>query len=216
MANDDVERVRSAMRDLCEPLHDVFTWADQRRRTQLPELDGHPNYRWHATHPVRALAHLRLGEIKKKLGVWVLAGNHARNGELWLAGDGYRTRVLHAVHDADVPAPGSNGQRRAFYRNLPLFHMDSQQRLIGPHNDRLLIVWRIDPKSGVPAFRVVRPIGNWDFGDHAQTDLDFILPETAEDLAALEFQPSDEGMELDIPNEDEMEGGSKDAGGSAG
>jgi hypothetical protein len=62
----------------------------------------------------------------------------------------------------------------------------------------------------------VRPIGNWKWGEHAQTDIDFTLPETAEDLAALEFEPSDEGMELDIPNEDKQGGGTENAGGSTG
>jgi hypothetical protein len=89
-------------------------------------------------------------------------------------------------------------------------------RLLGPPDDRLLFVWRIDAKTGVPIFRVVRPIGTWKWGDHAAMDIDFILPETAEDLAALEFEPSDEGMELDIPDEDGLEGGAEDAGGSAG
>jgi hypothetical protein len=106
--------------------------------------------------------------------------------------------------------------RQAYYRNKPLFEIAPQARLIGPPDDRLLFVWRIDPKTGVPIFRVVRPIGNWKWGDHAQTDIDFVLPETAEDLAALEFEPSDEGMELDIPNEDKQEGGTENAGGSAG
>jgi hypothetical protein len=214
MVNDDVERVRSALLPLCEPLHDVFTWADQKRRRQLPELVEDQDYGWHATHTIRAFAHLRLTGMD--LHPWGLAGNHARNGELWLTDGDYRTRLLHAVRDSDVPPAGANTGRQAYYRNKPLFEVSPQARLIGPPDDRLLFVWRIDPKTGVPVFRVVRPIGNWKWGDHAQTDIDFVLPETAEDLAALEFEPSDEGMELDIPNEDGQEGGTKNAGGSAG
>ncbi|MFG2063850.1 hypothetical protein ACGFIK_20800 [Micromonospora sp. NPDC048871] len=164
-------------------------------------------------HTIRAFAHLRLRQVK--IDSWSVAGNHSRNGELWLTDGDYRARLLHTVRDADVPAAGSNAARQAYYRNVPLFTL-AQQRLTGPPDDRLLFVWRIDLKTGVPAFRVVRPIGNWKWGDHAQTDIDFILPETAEDLAALEFEPSDEGMELDIPNEDQLEGGIEDAGGSAG
>lgn len=212
MANDDVERIRTALLPLCEPLHDVFTWADQKRRTDLPDLDGEPLYAWHATHTVRAYAHLRLSTFD--LRPWRLTGNHARNGELWLSDGGYRARLLHAVRESDVPPPGLNGERQAWYRNRPLFEME--QPLFGPVDDRLLFVWRIDPETGVPVFRVVRPIGNWRWGERAQTDIDFLLPETAEDLAALEFEPSDEGMELEIPNEDEQEGGTENAGGSAG
>ncbi|GAB3796330.1 hypothetical protein [Micromonospora zhanjiangensis] len=210
----DVERIRTALLPLCEPIHDVFTWADQKRRKQLPELDGQALYRWHATHTIRAFAHLRLRGLD--VSPWRLAGRHARNGELWLTDGDYRVRLLHAVKDADVPAPGSNAERQAYYRNKPLFRVELQRRLFGPHDDRLLFVWRIDPKSSVPIFRVVRPIGNWKWGDHALTDIDFILPESAEDLAALEFEPSDEGMELDIPGEDGQEGGTENAGGSAG
>ncbi|WBB73490.1 hypothetical protein O7602_28120 [Micromonospora sp. WMMD1128] len=213
MINQDVERIRAALTSLCEPLHDVFTWADQRRRAALPEFDEVAQYGWYATHSVRAFAHLRLGGLH--ISPWGLAGNHARNGELWLTDGDYRVRLLHAVRDSDVPPAGSNAARQAYYRNPPLFTM-LQQRLFGPPDDRLLFVWRIDPKTGVPTFRVVRPIGNWKWGDRAKTDIDFILPETAEDLAALEFEPSDEGMELSIPNEDELEGGSENAGGSAG
>ncbi|GID29122.1 hypothetical protein [Paractinoplanes brasiliensis] len=213
MFNDDVERIRTALLPLCEPLHGVFTWADQRRREVLSDLDGEAVYRWHATHTVRAYAHLQLG--KTVIAPWQLTGNHARNGELWLSDGDYRIRFLHAVRDSDVPPPGFNDARQAYYRNPPLFDLPVP-RLLGPPDDRLLFVWRIDAKTGVPIFRVVRPIGTWKWGDHAATDIDFILPETAEDLAALEFEPSDEGMELDIPDEDGLEGGAEDAGGSAG
>jgi hypothetical protein len=82
--------------------------------------------------------------------------------------------------------------------------------LFGPANDRLLVLWRIEPESHMPAFRVVRPIGNWKWGDHALTDLDFILPPTAADLHSLQFLPSDEGLELDIPA---TEDGAEDAAG---
>jgi hypothetical protein len=215
VANEDVERIRSAMYELCEPLHDVFTWADQRRREQLPDLDGKPAYQWHATHTIRAYAHLRMSGPAVDLGRWGLAGNHAHNGELWLSDGDYQLRLLHALREADVPPPGLNGERRAFYRNTPLFRMDPQMKLIGPPDDRLLIVWRIDRETRAPIFRVVRPIGNWRYGDHALTDVDFILPDTAADLAALTFEPSDEGMELDIPNEGDQEGGA-DAGNRAG
>lgn len=60
MVNDHVERVRSTLLRLCEPLHDVFAWAEQVRRERLPELAEGTDYRWHATHTVRALAHYRL------------------------------------------------------------------------------------------------------------------------------------------------------------
>jgi hypothetical protein len=213
MAKDDAERISSAVADLCEPLHDVFTWADQHRREKLAELDGRPEYQWLGTHHIRAMAHFRMSGTAVDLGGWKLTGNHARNGELWLTDDEYRVRLLHAMHDKDVPCPGPNGQRRLYYRNVPLPQMPQAPKLFGPPDDRLLFVWRIHMQTGTPIFRVVRPIGNWRYGDHALTDIDFILPDTAADLSALQFEPTDEGMELDIPDERKDMG---DAGGFAG
>ena len=202
----DVERVRTALEDLCEPPHDVFCWAALQAAERMPELGDRGTYGWYATHTVRALAHYKLAKIG--LGAWSLSGNHARNGELWLTDGQYRARVLHALSDKQVPPPGLNGARCAYYRNPPLALFPAP--LFGPANDRLLLLWRIDPESHMPVFRVVRPIGNWKWGDHALTDLDFILPPTAADLHNLQFLPSDEGLELDIPA---TEDGAEDAAG---
>lgn len=203
-------RVREALLPLCEPLHDVFTTAEAVRRDRLPMLDL-PAYRWLRTHTIRGLAHLELSKKKKDdLGPWSLSGNHARNGELWLTDNDYRVRILHGLSDEQVPPPGSNGERRAYYSNSPLV---TQSPLWGPHLDRLLILWRIDAKTGAPAFRVVRTIGTWKFGSTEKTDLDFLLPKHAEDLASLRFEPADEELELDLPAE---EGGAEDARGITG
>lgn len=211
MTNDlEVERVRAALLDLCEPLHDAFCWADLTRAERTPELRDQGLYGWHATHTVRAYAHHRLGE--SELGAWYLSGNHARNGELWLTDGQYRARVLHALSDKQVPPPGATLQRRAFYRN-PALALIRAEPLFGPANDRLLLLWRVDGKSHVPIFRVVRPIGNWQWGERAQTDLDFILPRTAVDLGSLEFVPTDDELELEIPDGEE---GAEHAGGIAG
>lgn len=200
MLKDEVERVRTAMADLCEPLHDVFAWAGQRRAEALPEL-SHAVYTWHGTHTIRALAHSRL--LRTNLGTWTLSGNHARNGELWLTDSDYSIRILHALKDNDVPPPGSNRARIAYYHNLPL---PLQGKLIGPPNDKLITLWRLDPKTGAPSFRVVRPIGKWRFGGNAEIDLDFALPETAIDLKGLFFEPADEGLdEIHLPKEEDGE-----------
>ncbi len=212
MVNDHVERVRTAMLPLCEPLHDVFSWADQLRRERLPELEGDPNYRWYATHTVRALAHLRLDYIRADLPTWRLSGNHARNGELWLTDGNYRARVLHALNDHDVPPPGSNRARQAFYRNPPLA---GRLPLFGEPNDRLLVLWRINFETAAPCFRVVRPIGDWKWGSHQDVDLNFVLPQTSDELAGLRFDPTDEDLGLELPPNDEEEG-EEGAGGITG
>jgi hypothetical protein len=79
-----------------------------------------------------------------------------------------------------------------------------------------LIVWRIYGAASTPSFRVLRPIGNWKWGTRAQIDLDLVLPESAADLEDLEFEPTDEDLDLELPREDEGEGGGDDAGGFAG
>lgn len=209
MFKDDVERVTQALAPLCEPLPDAFIEADQIRKKRLPEFDGDADYAWLATHTIRAFAHFKLGG--KNLGPWKLSGKHSRNGELWLTDDSYRIRVLHGPTEEEVPPPGHNGQRKAYYLNPPLVDLAP---MFGPKNDKLLIIWRIPADTAVPVFRVVRPIGDWKWGSKAKIDLDFILPDTAEDLAKLRFDPTDQDLELRIP--DEREGGDHGAGASAG
>jgi hypothetical protein len=210
MVNEDwLVHLRSALAFLCEPLHDAFVWADMMRAERNPLL-ADPEYRWHGTHTVRAYAHYQLKGAD--LGTWRLTGNHARNGELWLSDSSYRARVLHTVLEKEVPPPGPNPQRRAYYRNPKLADF-VQEPLFGPLGDRLLLLWWVDRKSGMPAFRVVRPIGNWNWGRRSKTDVDFILPPTAEEMLSLKFSPSDGELELLIPGDDE---GVEDAGGLTG
>lgn len=213
MVKGHVERVRSALLGLCEPLHDAFTWAEQLRRERLPELSKGPAYRWHATHTVRALAHYRLCQMSGEIGGWKLTGNHSQNGALWLTDGSYRARILHTLDECDVPPPGTNRARRAFYRNPLLL---DEMPLFGEANDKLLILWNINPTSVVVSFRVVRTIGNWTWVTPAKTDLDFPLPQTAEELADLAFEPSDEDLALELPSEEEEGEGDNDASGIPG
>ncbi|MFD8296618.1 hypothetical protein ACFV13_10395 [Streptomyces bauhiniae] len=196
---DEVARIRDATAQLCEPLHDAFAWAVQRQRAQVPEMNGH-DYGWIRTHMTRAYVHHRLGSAKDTLGDWKLSGNHRRNGELWLTNDEYCTRLLHGFRDDHVPAPGPNRQRRAFYQNRPLAKF-GQPTLVGPEDNDLLILWRIDAE-GAPLFRVVRTIGTWRFGKEQLVDLDFPLLASASDLRDLHFEPQDDGLELELPNEE--------------
>ncbi|MGN2642056.1 MULTISPECIES: hypothetical protein [Nocardia] len=204
MIKEHVERVRSALSDLCEPLHDTFAWAEQIRRSRLPELADADLYGWHATHTIRALAHHKLHQARVgSLGAWKLAGRHSQNGALWLSDGNYRVHLLHAHADDYIPPPGTNEARQAYFSNPPL---PPQLPLSGEANDRLLGVWRIDRESATPTFRIVRTIGPWRWGERAKVDLEFVLPETAQELSDLEFQPTDEGLDLWIP-EAEEEGG---------
>ncbi|BAG20143.1 MULTISPECIES: hypothetical protein [Streptomyces] len=206
MDNGGTERIKQALADLCEPLHDVFAEAGASKLLQPPaeeDLDHVPDfsgrhYGWLRTHIVRAHAHFRLNQ--RNLDPWRLSGKHQRNGELWMTDGDYRLRILHGPSETDVPPPGRNGARRAYFHNpaLPL-----AEPMFGPPNDRLLVLWHIHPITGEPSFRVVRPIGDWKYGGKAQVDVDFPLPQTSDDLINMQFNPSDDEIHLSIPNEEE-------------
>lgn len=201
------DRIRTAMTDLCEPLHDVFARAGAAKILARPDDEHDPDfsgteYGWFRTHAVRAHAHYFLK--RHNLGSWSLAGKHQRNGELWLTDGDYRVRILHGPSETDVPPPGHNAARLAYYHNprLPFF----SETLFGTPDDRLLVLWRLDAETGIPAFRVVRPIGRWKYGRRAKVDVDFHLPPTADELTDMQFNPSDEGIHLNIPKEEEGNG----------
>lgn len=207
-----VERIRTALLPLCEPLHDAFAMAEQVRRTRLEEVDGEP-YRWFHTATVRAYAHLYLQRYD--LDPWKVAGNHAQNGPIWITDGDYQFRLRHTYSEEHVPPPGHTEASRAYYRQPPLVPM--QLNLFNGEpvpDDKLLGLWRVDPESGAVGFRIVRTIGSWKWGERAKTDLEFILPETAEDLENLQFDPDDRETDLELPGDDEE--GLDDAGGVTG
>lgn len=212
MVNAEVERICGAVADLCEPLHDAFARAGEENKKRNSDLTGR-DYGWLTTHNVRGRAHLYLSEAE--LGVWRLTGKHSRNGELWVSDGAYRARVLHSASEKDVPPPGHNAQRRAFYANDPLSIFEGMEPLYGPANDRLLILWRLDLETSAPAFRVVRPIGEWKYGRKEKVDIDFPLLQTASAMSDLAFRPTDAGIHLNIPASKE-EGNAYGAGGISG
>ncbi|MEU3487355.1 hypothetical protein [Streptomyces massasporeus] len=211
MDNGGAERIREALGDLCEPLHDVFARAGASKMLKRPDdedRDGTPDfsspeYGWFRTHAVRAHAHFYLS--RRSLDPWALAGNHKRNGELWLADGRFEIRILHGTAN-DIPKPGYNRARRAYYRNKPLGMtplFGVQETFAGMERHRLLVLWHLDPKTGEPALRVVRPVGDAMTGRRVPVDVDFMLPPTAEELESMQFDPSDDDIYLNIPNEEE-------------
>lgn len=208
---DPARRFRTAFAPLCEPFHDAFAVAEQEWWTRNPDLAASPDYRWCETHFVRAFARHKLLSWRDRITPWKLTGRHSQNGALWLSDGNFRVRVLHTWNERDVPPPGSNRARRAFYRNPPL--LPGMPTLFGEPNDRLLMLWRIGG-SGLPSFRVVRTIGAWSWGANQEADIDFELPSTADELAGLAFEPTDEGIHIEMPLDDQEEDGS--AGGLSG
>jgi hypothetical protein len=95
----------------------------------------------------------------------------------------------------DVPPPGPNTARRAYYSNL-------HDNLLGLQGSKLLALWSIDSQEDEIVVRVVRPRGVWRFGASAKLDIDLALPRRAGELARLEFVPVDD-LEVKLPFEED-------------
>ncbi|PZS24306.1 MAG: hypothetical protein DLM60_00605 [Pseudonocardiales bacterium] len=202
-------RLLSMVSELCEPLHRAFEYGTE-RSVECRRLAGLSDrvYDWLGTHQARALAHQQLLDVQ--LGGWKLVGKHSRNGELWLAhGLGLTTlRMLHASSTEDVPAPGPNWARRAYYCNDSLLGMGVAHQPALFEGSKLLGLWRVtDWEAFRVGIRIVRPVGTWRYCARARTDLDVMLPRLVDDFGDLEWRPNDFGMELDIPAGEDLEEG---------
>jgi hypothetical protein len=80
--------------------------------------------------------------------------------------------------------------------------------LLGLRGSNLLGLWSIEDQTEELSVRIVRPIGTWKCGSRARIDIDVRLPRDAQDLAGLEFVPTD-NLEVELPvdiDEDETFG----------
>ena len=195
-----VDFVRGALEPLCGGLHDVFSESvaeSLRFRAQARLVDD--EYNSMGADVTRALVHRKLSQLGA-VGGWHVAGQHRLRGQLLLRCGLIRLRLLHDPQHV-VPPPGHTRARRAYYRNVPL----GQSSAFDAEASRLVAVWRVtDPELAQVSFRVVRPIGDtgrW-AGPATEVDLDFILPNAGVELSLLEFEQVDEGLLLDLPEED--------------
>ncbi len=195
-----LEVVRTALEPLCGSLHDVFSASVvEANRIRANSGLSASVYSSMGADVTRAIAHRRL-TTAGDVGGWTLGGKHHLRGQVMLIRGMMRLRFLHEPNLL-VPPPGANRSRRAYYRNIPL----GQISAFDAESSSLVAIWRVeDPEWSSISFRVVRPIsdrGRWS-GPRTEVDLDFPLPDLSETLASLEFEQVDEGLLLDLPDED--------------
>lgn len=134
-----------------------------------------------------------------ELGNWDVA-KPKPNLQVLLRNEALEFRLLRPV-GTDVPPPGPNWARQAYYTNI-------HDNLLGIRGSRLLGLWLVDPDSGEVVIRVVRPIGTWRWGANAKLDIDFFLPRAVDTLENLEFVPTQSLERVFLPFEaDEEQGG---------
>ena len=134
------------------------------------------------------------------LGNWEVA-KPKPNLQVLLHNEVLELRLLRPV-GKDVPPPGPNPARQAYYTNV-------HDNLLGIRGSRLLGLWSIDPESGEVSIRVVRPIGTWKWRANAKLDIDFVLPRGVDTLENLEFIPTEDLEQGFLPfeaDEDEQDG----------
>lgn len=130
-----------------------------------------------------------------RLGAWRVA-RPKPNLQVLLYHEQIELRLLRPL-GRDVPPPGPNPARQAYYTNI-------HDNLLGVRGSRLLGLWAIDSGTEEVSVRIVRPKGHWRFNSTAKLDIDFVLPRGVDTLAGLEFVPTDD-LEVELPFEEEGE-----------
>lgn len=190
------------MRPLCGPLQDALSHGVEAANRAL-EAEGmdRPERDWLRHHFARTKAHDQLLKVEADLQNWKVS-RVRHNGAVTLRGP--RGTVLRLLHEGRgrIPNPGSNRARQAFYA----------QGLLGAdvaiptlESQRLIASWFApDPElPDIITINIFRPYGTFKFGSPAKADIAFPLPYDADDLDALEWNSSDEGIDLPIPGEGE-------------
>lgn len=134
------------------------------------------------------------------LGSWEVA-KPKPNLQVLLRNQVLELRLLRPV-GMDVPPPGPNPARQAYYTNV-------HDNLLGIQGSRLLGLWSIDTTSEEVSIRIVRPIGTWKWRSSAKLDIDFVLPRGVDTLENLEFIPTEDLQQGFLPfeaDENEQDG----------
>lgn len=191
------------MRPLCGPLQDALsTGVECANRVLTTEGLERPERDWLRHHIARTKAHEELLKVEADLDGWKVSPVR-NNGAVMLRGP--RNTVLRLLHEGSgrIPNPGSNRARRAFYAQGLL---GADEAIPTLESQRLIASW-FAPNPGLPdiTVNIFRPYGTFKFGSPGKADMAFPLPYEADDLDALEWTSSDEGIDLPIPGEGESD-----------
>lgn len=201
------EELIEYLEPLCAGLHQALDDGADRAGAHFLDhgMTDHP-YAAVQSHLNRAHAHqlLTAGQARGELGDWrVVAGNNLQT--CLTLHDTLTVRLLRPVHQA-TPPPGSNRAWIAYWSN-------AHDSIFGVAGSRLIGLWSIG-ENGESAVRVVRPVGPWKWRERERVDIDFWLPRRANELYDLEFVPSAEDIDVELPGFEQdgtQDQGSEDA-----
>lgn len=160
-----------------------------------------PEHNWLGYHIARVQAGMYLRRNHTEIAPWrVLRGQ--RTGSLQLVCGDATLRVLRPM-DGGLPIPGRNHARRSFYSQPTITDLPVEEALPELEISRYVAVWDIfDYESLEVGVRVFRTTGTFEIGDPSKADLAFWLPDEPDELDNLTFEPSDDGIDLPIPQEE--------------
>lgn len=195
---EDQHYITQAVGPLCGHFQRNLEKASSIAEGHFTEYDmTEPEDRSGVTHLTRFHFRRLLKRDAALLGGWELV-RERKNGQILLTRGLMQMRVLHEWPKNQVPPPGTNRARIDYWRNPDL-------GLFGVEASNLVAVWSVD-KDGSVGIRIFRTIGTWKAGASNKVDIDFMLPETWEELSEMEFTPDDEGLIIDLPFEEDIEG----------
>lgn len=190
------------MKPLCRPLHAALRYGAESAAEVMEERSlADPEHSWLRYHFARVQAGMHLRRNHAEIAPWkVLRGQ--KTGSLQLVSGGATLRVLRPM-DGGLPIPGRNHARRSFYIQPTITGLPVAEALPELEISNFIAVWDIlNPDSFEVGIQVFRTVGTFELGDPSRADLTFWLPGEPDELDNLAFEPSDEGIDLPIPQED--------------
>lgn len=203
-SDQDIEFLKQALSPLVEPLYDSLDAASEIATGHFVEHEmDHPEYHPGLAHLARAHARRLLKDKQSngKIDPWVVTVPQP-NVQICLARDLLRLRLLRP-DGPEVPKPGPNQARIAYFSNRHV-------QLYGIAGSQLLGLWAPDA-AGEIRIQIIRTVGEAKYGARVPVDIDFWLPRDVGDLSQLEFEPSDDNLDVELPFAEPDEGEEREA-----
>jgi hypothetical protein len=189
------------MKPLCGPLHSALQYGAEHADQMVRDAGlTDSEHNWHRHNHARVLAGARLAQ-SDELGPWKVLPRQ-KTGSLQLVNGFMTVRVLRPL-DGKVPVPGLNKRRRAFYVQRTITGLPMDVAFPELQISNFVATWEVlDLETFEVGIKVFRTTGTFKIGDTSKVDLAFWLPNEADALDSLVFEPSDKGIELPIPKEE--------------
>ena len=190
------------MKPLCRSLHEALQDGAEHAHGMM-RMEGllGPEHNWHRHNHTRVKAAQWLQRNQADIAPWKVLPR-LKTGSLQLVCGDATIRVLRGL-DGGLPVPGTNKARRAFYMQPTITGMSVEQALPGLEMSKFIATWEVlDLETFEVGIRVFRTTGTFEIGDQGKADLAFWLPNDADELDHLTFEPSDDGIDLPIAQEE--------------